>query len=159
VPHKYVVVFDTNILVQSILNDTGPAAKCFDYFRRGEIDVVASRATLREAKEVLSRSRLRLRFPQITDEMVSSLLNFLFYRGSYVRNVKRWFEYPRDPQDEPFLNLAIEVEADFLVSRDPDLLDLMKWEKEEGREFQQRFRFLRIVSPVEFLHLMEQETS
>ena len=57
------------------------------------------------------------------------------------------------------MNLAIEVEADFLVSRDPDLLDLMKWEKEEGREFQKRYRFLKIASPVEFLRLMEQEAS
>lgn len=53
-----------------------------------------------------------------------------------MRRVQKWFEYPRDPQDEPFLNLAIEVEADYLISRDPDLLDLMKWEQAEGRAFQ-----------------------
>ncbi|MBS1787431.1 MAG: hypothetical protein JST85_06915 [Acidobacteria bacterium] len=56
-----------------------------------------------------------------------------------------------------FLNLAIEVEADYLISRDPDLLDLMKWEKEEGRAFQQRFRFLKIIAPVEFLQVMESQ--
>ncbi len=72
-----------------------------------------------------------------------------------MRDVQQWFDYPRDPNDEPFLNLAIEVEADYLISRDPDLLDLMKWEKEEGRTFQQRFRFLKIVTPVEFLQMME----
>jgi predicted nucleic acid-binding protein len=71
--------------------------------------------------------------------------------------VGKWFEYPRDPNDEPFLNLSIEVEADYLISRDNDLLDLMKWEKEDGREFQKRFRFLKIVSPEEFLRVMEQE--
>lgn len=70
--------------------------------------------------------------------------------------VKKRFDYPRDPDDEPYLNLAIEVGADYLISRDNDLLDLMKWEKEEGREFQKRFRFLKIVSPEEFLRVMEQ---
>jgi len=29
------------------------------------------------------------------------------------------------------------MKADYLVSRDNDLLDLMKWEREEGREFPQ----------------------
>lgn len=65
-PDKYVVVVDTNILLQSLLNDTGPAGKCLGYFRRGEIDIVVSRATLNEAKEVLSRSPLRARYPQLT---------------------------------------------------------------------------------------------
>jgi predicted nucleic acid-binding protein len=55
------------------------------------------------------------------------------------------------------LNLAIEVEADYLVSRDNDLLDLMNWELEEGRAFQQRFHFLKIVTPVEFLKVMESQ--
>ncbi len=66
--NKYVVVFDTNTLLQSLLNETGPAAKCLDYFRRVEIDIVVSRDTLDEAKEVLSRSHLRAKYPLLTDE-------------------------------------------------------------------------------------------
>jgi putative PIN family toxin of toxin-antitoxin system len=158
VRNKYVIVVDTNILLQSLLNEAGPAAKCLGYFRRGEVDLVVSRQTLQEAQDVLTRSSLRTRYAkQLTDERVQSLLNFLMYRGTYLRSVKRWFEYARDPGDEPFLNLAIEVEADYLISRDPDVLDLMKWETEVGREFQKRFRFLKIVTPVEFLVAMEKE--
>ncbi len=67
------------------------------------------------------------------------------------------FEYLRDPRDEPFLNLTIEIEADSLISRDPDLLDLMRWDQEEGRAFQRRFRFLKVVTPVEFLNAMERQ--
>lgn len=158
VADKFVVVVDTNILLQSLLNDTGPASKCLAYFRRGEIDVVVSRETLREAREVLTRSKLRARYPQITDEKVESLITFLRYRGIYVRSVQQWFEYARDPKDEPFLNLAIEVEADYLISRDPDLLDLMRREQEEGRAFQRRFRFLKIIAPVAFLQMMESQS-
>ncbi len=61
VPDKLVVVVDTNVLLQSLLNDLGPASKCLAYFRRGEIDVVVSRETIREAREVLTRSKLRTR--------------------------------------------------------------------------------------------------
>lgn len=154
---KYVVVVDTNIILQSWLSETGPAGKCLGYFRRGEIAIAVSRATLKEVQEVLSRSRLRARYPQLTDEKVAHLLEFLRYRGDYFRGVKRWFEYPRDPQGEPFLNLAIEAEADFLISRNPDLLDLMKWDAEDGRDFQKHFRFLKILTPVEFLKVMESQ--
>jgi hypothetical protein len=31
----------------------------------------------------------------------------------------------------------------------------MKWEKEEGREFQKRFRFLKIVTPENLLVAVE----
>jgi len=36
----------------------------------------------------------------------------------------RYVEYPRDPNDEAILNLAIYVRADYLVARDKDLLTL-----------------------------------
>ena len=35
------------------------------------------------------------------------------------------FTLARDPDDEPYLNLAIAVSADYLVTRDNDMLDLM----------------------------------
>ena len=154
---RYVVVADTNILLQSLLNVAGPAGKCLACFRRGEIDIAVSRDTIKEARDVLSRPSLRAKYPQLTDEKVAHLLAFLRYRGIYLRTVRRWFDYPRDPDDEPYLNLAIEVEADYLISRDADLLDLMKWEQETGREFQRRFRVLKIVTPIEFLQVMENQ--
>ena len=159
--NKYLIVFDTTTLLQSLLSPRGPAAKCVAYFRRGEIDIAVSRETLNEAKDVLTRSSLQERYSQLTDvkAKASALIDFLYYRGIYLRVVRRWFEYPRDPKDEPFLNLSIEAEADYLISRDNDLLDLMSWEKDEGREFQKRFRFLKIISPEVFLRVMEQEQS
>ena len=86
---------------------------------------------------------------------VTHLLDFLRYRGMYFPKVKHWFEYQRDPDDEPYINLAIEAEADFIISRDSDLLDLMNWKQPNGRAFQRRFRSLKIVSPIEFLKIME----
>jgi putative PIN family toxin of toxin-antitoxin system len=157
--NKYLVVFDTVALVQSTISPTGAAARCFSYFEQGKISVAVSRATLKEVKDVLSRSQLRQRFPHLMDEKVSWLVDFLLDEGIYLRTVPKHFTYPRDPKDEPQLNLAIEVNADYLISRDHDLLDLMDWHKEEGREFQKRFRFLKIVTPEDFLRVMEQPAS
>jgi uncharacterized protein len=155
VAEKYLVIFDTVTLVQSLINPNGPAAKCFAYFEQGRISVAVSRDTLAEVREVFARPRLRNRFRQLTDEKVTGLMELLTYKGHYLRRVRKYFSYPRDPDDEPYLNLAIEVGADYLISRDSDLLDLMSWEQEEGRAFQRRFSFLKIVTPVEFLNLIE----
>lgn len=155
-PDKYVVIFDTNILLQALASKGGPAVRCLEYFDQGRITLAISRATLEEVEDVLSRSHLRAKYPLLTDERVAELIDRLLYRGAYFRQVGQHFSYPRDPDDEPYLNLAIEAKADYLVSRDNDLLDLMKWEQEAGREFQKRFRFLKIVTPQAFLQVMEQ---
>lgn len=152
---KYLVIFDTVAIVQSVINPKGAAGKCLAYFHAGEISVAVSRATLKEVKDVLSRPALRDRFQQITDEKVVFLTDKLLYEGVYLRNVPHHFTYPRAPKDEPYINLAIEVAADYLVSRDNDLLDLINWNQEAGQEFQKRFRELRIVTPEEFLRAME----
>ena len=143
--------------MQALVSRGGPAVKCLDYFEQGKIIIALSRTTLEEIEDVLSRSHLRAKYPVLTDERIADLIDRVLYRGIYVRQVTQRFVYPRDPKDEPYLNLAIEVKADYLVSRDKDLLDLMKWDKEDGREFQKRFRFLKIVDPITFLREIEKE--
>ena len=48
------------------------------------------------------------------------MVDLLLDEGLYLRRVPQHFTYPRDPKDEPQLNLAIEVKADYIVSRDKD---------------------------------------
>ena len=153
----YLVVFDCVTLVQGLISEKGPAARCLELFEQGKIAIAVSREVMAEIKEVLSRSSLRERYPHLTDERVDGLIALLLYKGEFVEQVRRRYEYPRDPDDEPYLNLAIAAQADFLITRDNDLLDLMKWEKEKGRSFQKRFRRLKIADPVTFLKEIEKE--
>jgi len=88
---------------------------------------------------------------------MSELIENLLYRGRFYRQIRKHFEYPRDPKDEPYVNLAVEASADFIMTRDTDLLDLMKWSSEAGREFQKRFPSLRILDPVAFLKLLDEQ--
>ena len=145
------VVFDCMVFVQATANRKGAAARVLDLLDTGEIELFLSPAILRELADVLSRSSLRARLPGITNEAVEHLFTRLKKKATLIKNVPDIFTYPRDSKDEPYLNLAITTKASFLVSRDNDLLDLMRWDQEEGREFQKRFRFLRIVTPEAFL--------
>ena len=54
-----------------------------------------------------------------------------------------------DPKDAPYVNLALATRATFLVSRDKDLLDLMK-----DAGFRERYPALVILDPAEFLRAM-----
>ncbi|HEY6331168.1 MAG TPA: putative toxin-antitoxin system toxin component, PIN family [Blastocatellia bacterium] len=157
-PEPELVILDCVVLVQSLISSSGPAVECIKLFEQGRFALALSKDILTEAREVLARSSLRQRYPSLTDDRVDALLELLLYRGRLFREVGRRFEYPRDPDDEPYLNLAIEARADFIVTRDRDLLDLANWDTEEGRDFQKRFRFVSIVDPVAFLKIVGQKT-
>ena len=137
------VVVDCMVFVQAAANLKSPAARILDLLDEGRITLYVSKVILAEARYVLNR-------PDVVEGVHISMLD-----ATLIRQVPRRFVYPRDPKDESYINLAIEIKADYLVSRDDDLLDLMKWEKEEGREFQKRFRFLKILTPEEFLAIVE----
>lgn len=157
------IVFDCMVCLQAAAREEGPAAACLRLAENRRVRLFLSKATLNEIKEVLSRSEIRARFSELTDETVDAFVERLRKGSEFVETIPKRFAYARDVDDEAYINLAIEVQADFLVSRDRDLLDLMKWTTEEGREFQKRFRFLRILNPIEFLkemaHLLSDDTS
>lgn len=62
------------------------------------------------------------------------------------------FALPRDPDDEPLVDLAIAGGAQFLVTWNERHLNyLMQKDTPEGEEFCSRFPHLRIITPTEFL--------
>ena len=64
------------------------------------------------------------------------------------RSVPRIQTYGRDADDEPYLNLAIAAEADYVVTRDNDLLALATDHSIEARQFRQlTHNRLKIVTP------------
>lgn len=95
----------------------------------------------------------------MTDEIVEAFLLRLRSSSQLIRKIPRKFNYPRDPDDEPYINLAVEVGADYIVSRDNDLLDLMTAATNEAKEFRQRFRPLSVIQPLEFLNTVKKTES
>jgi putative toxin-antitoxin system toxin component, PIN family len=148
------VVFDCVVFLQGLIKESGPAVTCLERFEQGRLSLVISPDILAELHDVLSRSQLRRDFPLLTDEKVEQLIETLLLKGRLLRNVPRRFELPRDPEDEPYLNAATESGAQFLVTRDRDLLDLMNLDTKQGRDFQFRFPQLKILNPVEFLEAL-----
>ncbi len=153
------VVFDCNVLLQAVAREKSVAAKCLNFAESGLIQLCVSREVLAEVEDVLNRPEIRAHFPDLSDEIVGAFLKRLQKLSVLVRLVPKEFSYPRDEDDEPYINLAVAAGANFIISRDRDLLDLMTGYTNECKEFRQRFRSLRVAEPAEFLKLLEESES
>ena len=152
-------VFDCNVLLQAAARGNSVAAHCLRFAENDLIQLFVSRDVLAEIENVLNRPEIRAHFPDLSDEIVGAFLRRLQQRAQLVRLVPKKFSYPRDADDEPYISLAVAAGADFIVTRDRDLLDLMTGHTAECKEFRQRFRPLRVVEPVEFLRAVEQASN
>ena len=78
------------------------------------------------------------------------LLGVLDAKTCPVTVIRPYLQYPRDPNDELILNLAIQEQVDYLVTRDKDLLDLRT-----SSDFRLLYPYMNIVDPLTFVQTIE----
>ncbi|HTW93947.1 MAG TPA: putative toxin-antitoxin system toxin component, PIN family [Tepidisphaeraceae bacterium] len=149
------VVFDCNVVVQAIANDTGPSGQAVGLLDKNRIRVFTSRAALKELRLVLNYPTVRQKLPGLDDARIEAFMQRFVFRATLVRKVGRLFHYPRAKQDEPYLDLAAAAKATHLVSQDSDLLSLASDHTLIAKEFRQKCPGLRIVDPITFLSLTQ----
>lgn len=148
-------VFDCNVFWQ-IFFGTTIGNECWQLVKDDTVELIISPAILDEVQDVLTRSETRSRFSQATNEAVAGFIDEILEQATFVKSVKQHFEYPRDPKDEPYINLAASSNAHYIVSRDKDLLDLMTSYDKVSKEFRQRFRPLKVVDTKAFIDILTQ---
>ena len=153
---NFSAVFDCMIYLQAAINEKSPAAELFKQVERGSVLLFVSNETLSEIRDVLTRPKALIKYPHLTVEYVEIFLSRVLSKANLLNKIPKHFQYPRDPKDEKYINPAIEAEANYIVSRDNDLLDLMTGIDAESKEFRQRFRFLKVIAPGEFLRIIKE---
>ena len=148
------VVLDCNVLIQAISNEPGPAGQVLRLLQGNRIEVCVSRAVLKELRAVLHYPSVRQKLPDLSDERIDLFLTQLAFRATLLRQVRHGFDYPRATQDEPYIDLAAAAGADYLISRDRDLLSLATDRSLIGKQFRQRYPRLHVLDPVAFLAIM-----
>lgn len=141
------VVFDCMVFLQGAGRPAGPARACFRLVDQSRITLFLSADILAELRDVLTREKTLRKFPLLTLEGVEAFLRSAENNSTVIADIPRIESLRRDPKDEPYLNLAIAAKADYLVTRDRDLLDLM-----DDSSFRQRHPNLQILEPVAFLN-------
>ncbi|MBB1075153.1 putative toxin-antitoxin system toxin component, PIN family [Rhodoferax sp. 4810] len=138
------VVLDTNVVLSALVFGGGQAGQLRLAWQHGAFVPLVSTATAQELVRVLAYPKFRLsKFDQ--DELLADYLPY----AQTVRVPQPPPTVPdcRDPQDVPFLHLAVVGQAQWLVSGDKDLLAL-------AEEFQQTTG-CRIVAMDTFLNRQE----
>ena len=135
------LVLDANTLISRMLAPQGTAGRAVDKALPQGV-LLASEETLAELTDVLSRPKF--------DRYVSleARRQFLKLLGGVVRviPIQHRIQACRDPKDDMLLHVALNGEAQFLVTGDQDLLIL-------SNSFRQNHG-LHILSPADYLALI-----
>ena len=108
-----------------------------------------SDAILDEVRHVLGRPQIRAKNPSLTDKAVEEFFHRIGQLAMKIENVPASFTLARDPDDGPYLNLALDAASDYLVTRDQDMLDLM-----QDAGFRSRYPALIILTPIALLQVL-----
>jgi len=115
------VVFDTNILISGYLWKGSPR-RAIDKVRCGEWIHLVSEETIEELIRVLAYAKFGLE-----PEEIEPIIRDLMAISEYVEVRSKIDLVKADPTDNVFLNLAIDGEAEVIVSGDHHLLDLKEF--------------------------------
>jgi putative PIN family toxin of toxin-antitoxin system len=137
------VVLDTSILVSAFLKHEGVNAKVL-LGGKNRYELCLSKDILEETNLLLlTYERIRKKYHYTDDEVLEYLETLRVVAKEVIENLPKIRVIERDPKDNPVLACALKVKADYIVSKDNHLRDLME------------YRGIRIVSSQEFLELLK----
>ncbi len=131
-------VADTNVIVSGTIVSRGNPAKVLRAWRRGEFLLVSSPAIIEEIIEVLARPHIVRRY-HVPPEEIANLKRLLETTAVQVPGTKNMDVVKDDPDDDLFVAVALEGDAEYIISGDPHLLQLKV------------VQGIRIVTPRQFL--------
>lgn len=118
------VVFDTQIFLRALINPNSACGRLFSTWR-AEYTLFIAPGIRSEIHDVLTRAKVRKKFPHITDGQTTAFLRLIDTIAVNVALSPDDIEpICRDPKDDVFLACAKVAKASYLVSEDNDLLVL-----------------------------------
>lgn len=134
-------VFDANVYVSAAIRPEGPPARLLDRFiRESAFELVLSPAIIDEVRETLADPKVRRYIRAAID--APTWFETIVVLANPVAGEYEVHGASRDPDDDKYLAAAVEGGATFVVSGDPDLLDI---KEHDG---------IRIVNPRYFLDVL-----
>jgi putative PIN family toxin of toxin-antitoxin system len=120
----------------------------FELVSQARVTLCLSPEVLAEIRDVLTRPKLRKKYPALIDEAIDAFLAQQLRAAKWFADVPEHYVLARDPKDSKYLNLAITAAAPYLVTTDLDLLDLMQ--PGSAEDFCSKFPGLQILEPKTF---------
>jgi uncharacterized protein len=139
------VLLDTNVLVSTAIKPEGKPAQIFQRAATS-FELVCSEYILDELADVLVRAHIQKKYkdlvaPERREQFIARVRSL-----AVMVEVQTNLEVVSDKDDNRVLAGAVDGRTDFLVSGDPHLLAL------------QHYEGCKIVSPDQFLEILQKET-
>ena len=136
-------VLDANVVVSGLIRPEEPPGRLLVLlFRDGAFELVASPATLDEVRRSLRYSRVR-KYLRLPEEELDLWVDALGAIAVVVEGKRSRRVVTADPADDIYIAAATDGLADYIVSGDRHLLDLVE------------HAGIRIATPRTFLSLLE----
>src|SRR3989338_7241158 len=120
-------VLDTNTIVSAIINtDKSVSQEIYQNSKDKRFLLVISPSILAEVEDVIHRARI-MRFHKYSTQQLQQIVEELTKVSLIVPGTTET-EVVRDPDDDKIIIAAVEGKADYIVSRDKDLLYLRKYQ-------------------------------
>jgi len=113
------VILDTNLWISFLISKT--LSRLDKSIVRGKLKLIFSEELLQEFIEVSNRPKLKKYF---SSQDVSELMDYFDEYGELIQ-VSTNINLCRDPKDNFLLSLSVDGKADFLITGDKDLLELV----------------------------------
>ena len=134
------IVIDTNVVISGLISPSGPPAQIIDLWISNEFTVCLSTEIMEEYLSVL----LRPKFQRIGTSKERYRLISQLVKLENTKMVDPDFQLDiisEDPDDNIFLECALEANAEIIISGDDHLLNLAEFEG------------IYILRPIEFLQM------
>ena len=135
-------VLDANVTVSAILNAQGTPGRILDAWRNEHFQLLMSDAILEEIERVLHYPKIAKRH-QWSLAQIQQFLTLLADIASLTPDDLELSVIADDPEDNRYLECAVEGHANYIVSGDQDLLQLGT------------YHGIQIVTPRAFLDVLD----
>lgn len=137
------VVLDSVIAVSAFLTD-GLAADMVSRCQENT-HLYTTEEILQEIRRVLlEKPHIRNRY-KYSSEQVEAFINYLRNISTVVTHLPEIHVIERDPKDDIIIFCAVAVSANYIISRDRDLLDLGNYQQ------------IQIITPEDFMRILNDE--
>ncbi|TMI09330.1 putative toxin-antitoxin system toxin component, PIN family [Candidatus Bathyarchaeota archaeon] len=116
---KLRIVVDTNVLLSGIFFEKGNEAQVLQLILEDKVGLLASLETLEELRETLTRPKFHL-----SSSESLTIFQIILGKSEVILNINEAEVRCLDRDDQKFLDCAHTGRADYMVTGDPDLLDI-----------------------------------
>ena len=137
---KLRVVLDSVVAVSAFLTD-GLTADLVSQCQEN-VNLYTAEEILQEIRRVLlEKPHIKNRY-RYSSEQVENFINDLRNISTIIAQLPEIRVIERDPKDDMIIACAVAASADYIISRDRDLLDLGNYQQ------------IQIVTPEDFIHIL-----